>query len=72
MLLSEAGEIVGVHADTVGRWIKIYQAQEARGLKLKKRGRREDSGRRLDPNQETKIRKLLVDELEALLPWNIK
>ena len=62
MSLAEIGDIVGVHADTGGRWVKSYQIQGARGLKLKKRGRRPGSGRRLDRDQERKIRKLLIDK----------
>jgi len=62
MKLAEIGEIVGVHADTVGRWLKRYQEQGARGLKLKTRGRREGSGRRLNGEQERQLRKLLIDK----------
>ena len=62
MKLAEIGEIVGVHADTVGRWIKRYQEQGAKGLKLKTRGRREGSGRRLNSEQECRLRKLLIDK----------
>ena len=62
MTRAEIGEIVGVHADTVGRWLKKYQADGAQSLKLKPRGRREGSGRRLDADQERMIRKRLVDK----------
>jgi transposase len=58
----EIGRIVGVHADTVGRWLKIYQAVGAQGLKLKKRGRRQGGGRKLDADQEQFVRKLLLDK----------
>lgn len=59
---AEIGEVVGVHADTVGRWLKRYQEQGAKGLKLKTRGRREGSGRRLNREQERQLRKLLIDK----------
>lgn len=59
---AEIGEIVGVHADTVGRWLKSYRDRGAQSLKLNPRGRREGSGRRLDGNQERKIKQLLVDK----------
>ena len=62
MTRAQIGEIVGVHADTVGRWLKAYESQGAKALKLKVRGRREGSGRRLDPDQERKIRNLLLDK----------
>ena len=54
MTRAEIGEIVGVHADTVGRWLKRYQEQGAQGLKLKTRGRREGSSRRLGEDDERK------------------
>ncbi len=62
MTRAEIGEIVGVHADTVGRWLKAYESQGAKGLKTKARGRPQGSGRRLDEEQERKIRRLLVDK----------
>jgi len=62
MTRAEIGEIVGVHADTVGRWLKAYATEGAKALKLKTRGRREGSGRRLTEDQERKTRKLLADK----------
>jgi transposase len=60
--VKQSREIVGVHADTVGRWLKAYEAQGPKALKLKVRGRREGSGRRLDEEQERRIQKLLIDK----------
>lgn len=62
MTRAQIGEIVDVHADTVGRWLKAYEAQGPKALKLKVRGRREGSGRRLDEEQERRIQKLLIDK----------
>lgn len=62
MTRAEIGEIVGVHPDTVGRWLKDYREQGAKALKLKRRGRRQGSGRRLGESQEQEIRKLLIDK----------
>ncbi len=59
---AEIGEIVGVHADTVGRWLKSYRDRGAQSLKLNRRGRREGSGRRLGDEQERKIQQLLIDK----------
>ena len=59
---AEIGEIVGVHADTVGRWLKSYRDRGAQSLKLNRRGRREGSGRRLGDEQERKIQRLLIDK----------
>jgi transposase len=62
LTLAEIGEIVGVHADTVGRWLKSYRDGGAQSLKLNRRGRREGSGRRLDDEQDRKIQQLLIDK----------
>ena len=59
---AEIGDIVGVHADTVGRWLKVYRSGGAKALTLKRRGRREGSGRRLDKDQERKVQRLLSDK----------
>lgn len=59
---AEIGDIVGVHADTVGRWLKVYRSGGAKALTLKRRGRREGSGRRLDKAQERKVQRLLIDK----------
>lgn len=59
---AEIGDIVGVHADTVGRWLKVYRSGGAKALRLKRRGRREGSGRRLDKAQERKVQRLLLDK----------
>lgn len=62
MTRAEIGGIVGVHLDTVGRWLKAYRAQGAKALKLRVRGRRQGACRRLDAEQESRIRKLLIDK----------
>lgn len=62
MTRAEIGDIVGVHADTVGRWLKCYRRGGSKALALKRRGRRAGSGRRLDPRQERKIQLLLFDK----------
>lgn len=59
---AEIGDIVGVHADTVGRWLKVYRSGGAKALTLKRRGRGEGSGRRLDKDQERKVQRLLIDK----------
>jgi transposase len=59
---AEIGEIVGVHADTVGRWLKRYAEQGAAGLRPGQRGRRKGSGRRLTEAQERTIEKILVEK----------
>lgn len=71
MSRAQIGEIVGVHGDTVGRWLKAYEVKGSKALKLKTRGRREGSGRRLDADQERRIQKLLIDKTpdQLMMPY---
>ena len=62
MTRAQIGEVVGVHADTVGRWLKAYGDRGAQALKSKRRGRCKGSGRRLNAAQERRIQKLLIDK----------
>ena len=58
MTRAEIGEIVGVHADTVGRWLKLPSRQ----LKVNRGGRKKGEGRRLTQAQEDRLRKLITDK----------
>ncbi len=58
MTRAEIGEIVGVHADTVGRWLKL----SPRELKVNRGGRNPGEGRHLTQVQEDRIRKLITDK----------
>lgn len=58
MTRAEIGEIVGVHADTIGRWLKLDKHQ----LGYDKPGRKQGSGRRLGAEQEQCIKGLLIDK----------
>jgi len=62
MEYGQIAEIVEVHKDTVGRWLRAYEAQGAKALKSKTRGRRKGGCRRLSPEQEKRIQKLLVNK----------
>jgi transposase len=59
MTRAEIGEIVGVHADTVGRWLKLSPKE----LKVNRGGRKEGDGRHLDAYEERHIRRLITDKL---------
>jgi len=59
----DIAEVVGVHKSTVCGWWKAYQAEGMQGIEIKQRGRRVGSCRRLDPNQERQLRKLLSDKM---------
>jgi transposase len=58
MTRTEIGEIVGVHADTVGRWLKL----DRNNLGVKRGGRKAGMCRSLSVTQEKRIRCLLVDK----------
>ena len=58
MTRKEIGDIVGVHADTVGRWLKLSQKQ----LKVNRGGRKLGESRHLAADHENKIRKMITDK----------
>ncbi len=58
----EIAEIVGVHRNTVAKWWSKYEAEGAKALKSKKRGRRTGTQRSLTPSQESAIQKLITDK----------
>ena len=55
---AEIGEIVGVHADTVGRWLKL----DARNLKVNRGGRKVGDARLLSEQEEKRIRAKIIDK----------
>jgi len=57
MTRAEIGEILGIHADTIGRWLKLKKSE----LGYSKPGCKKGSGSRLSPEQSQQIRKLLID-----------
>jgi transposase len=57
MTRAEIGEIVGVHADTVGRWLKL----DKKALAVNTRGRKKGDGNLLTQEQEKTIRGLIID-----------
>ena len=66
MTRAEIGEIVGVHADTVGRWLKLSSRQ----LKVNRGGRKKGEGRCLTQAQEDRLRKLITDKAPDQLKLN--
>lgn len=58
MTRAEIGEIVGVHADTVGRWLKL----DAKNLSVNRGGRQVGDCRHLTLAQEKSLRKKIVDK----------
>jgi len=71
----EIGNILGVHRNTVGEWVKSFKAAGPQGLKLKTPGRKLGSGRRLSAEQEREIQRMIQDKMpdQLKLPfalWN--
>lgn len=58
MTRAEIGEIVGVHADTVGKWLKLRSDE----LSYETPGRKAGSGSRLSQEQSARIRALIIDK----------
>ena len=58
MTRAEIGEIVGVHADTAGRWLKL----SLRELTVNRDGRNPGERHHLTQAQEERIRKLITDK----------
>ncbi|WP_221913916.1 helix-turn-helix domain-containing protein, partial [Thiorhodospira sibirica] len=64
----EIAEQLGVHYQTVGRWLAKYRAGGVESLLRQQRGRRLGSGRQLAPDEEADLQALLrehtPDQLE--------
>src|SRR4051812_7996633 len=62
---------LGVHKNTVHRWLKSWRVAGAGALKAKKRGRRHEAKRLLDAEQAGAVQQLMTehgpDQLD--LPW---
>ena len=62
---------LGVHKNTVHRWLKGWRVAGSAALKTKKRGRRHGAQRLLDAGQAAEVQQLMIehppDQLE--LPW---
>ena len=59
---ADIAEIVGVHPSTVRQWCKTYEHEGAKGVQLKKRGRKPGQKRTLSPEQEREIQRLITDK----------
>ena len=62
MLLKDIAELLEVSSKAVGNWIKRYKQQGASALKSKKRGVAMGTNRQLTPEQESRIRKQIIDK----------
>ena len=61
MTRKEIAPLVGAHRNTVGQWIRQWQAGGMRALRPDSPGRPTGSGRRLTPGQEGEVRRCITD-----------
>ena len=58
----EIGEIVGIHHVSAFHLYKAYEKGGSKAIKIKKRGRKKDSFRTLEPEQEKRLKKAITDK----------
>jgi transposase len=59
---SEIEEIVGIYQTRISQIWTAYQAEGLEGIKPKKSGRKDNSGRRLTPDEEKEIRQTIISQ----------
>jgi len=58
----EIGSLVEVHFETIGKWIRAYRNGGLKAIQSKPRGKKIGSKRKLTPEQEKHIQKLIKDK----------
>lgn len=58
----EIAELVEVHFETVGKWVRAHRASGMKALSSKVRGRKKGASRKLTPEQEKTIQQLIIDK----------
>ena len=63
--------LLGVHKNSIGKWIKLYKSLGNKGLKEVKRGRNKGVGKLLTEEQEKSIQKMIIDKMpdQLKLPY---
>lgn len=67
----EISLILGVRANTVSDWVKLYKQFGNKGLKEVKRGRKKGYGKLLSSTQELEVQKMIIDKMpdQLKLPY---
>ena len=67
----EISLILGVRANTVSDWVKLYKQFGNKGLKEVKRGRKKGYGKLLSFTQELEVQKMIIDKMpdQLKLPY---
>jgi transposase len=60
--IGEIADILGVHRNAVSTWWNTYLKKGIAGLKARKRGPKESTGRVLNPEQERELQRLIYDK----------
>ncbi len=58
----EIAELVGVHFETIGKWVRSYKAKGVKGIRSRPRGIKVGDGRSLLVEQEKEIQLLITDK----------
>ena len=58
----EIADLVEVHFETIGKWVRAYRSDGIKAVQSKARGKKKGESRKLSPEQETAIKKLIVDK----------
>lgn len=69
----EISLILGVRANTVSDWVKLYKQFGNKGLKEVKRGRKKGYGKLLSSTQELEVQKMIIDKMpdQLKLPYTL-
>lgn len=59
----EIARLLGVHRNTVNKWIAVWKKNGAKALKPKQRGVNKGTGRKLSTIQEANIRRRIIDKM---------
>lgn len=58
----EIADLVEVHFETIGKWVRAYRNAGAKAIQSQPRGKKIGSSRNLTPEQEMLIQKLIIDK----------
>ena len=58
----EIAELVEVHFETVGKWVRAYRESGIQAVSSKVRGRKKGASRKLTAEQEKVIQQLIIDK----------
>ena len=63
----EIADLVEVHFETIGKWVRAYRNGGIKAVQSKPRGKKIGSSRNLTPEQEVLIQKLIIDKAQDQL-----